>query len=151
MLSASTGGSLFKIPCTDIEGRLADTFFGKRRPVRRAPVGSLPTGKCGTHKEGNGRVCVCALVRGARQAPCVLRFAVSANTSSFPVAFARFRFGERRGGRACAELEGEVGRRHRRQRIGTQACFWEGGKSPFFYKRNFEVIIKCINRQLRIR
>ena len=133
MLSASTGGSLFKIPCTDIEGRLADTFFGKRRPVRRAPVGRLPTGKCGTHKEGNGRVCVCALVRGARQAPCVLRFAVSANTSSFPVALVFFRKG-RRGGRACAELEGEVGRRHRRQRIGTRACFWGGGKAVLLQK-----------------
>ena len=109
------------------ERRLADTFSVKCRPVRRAPVESLPTGKCGTHKEGDGRVCVCASVRGARQAPCVLRFAISANTSSFPVAFALSQETARRP--ACAELEGEVGRRHRRQRIGTQACFWEGGES----------------------
>ena len=41
--------------------------------------------------------------------------------------------------------------------VGTEGCreyfigvFGKAAK-PFFYKRNFEVIIKCINRQLRIR
>ena len=69
----------------------------------------LPTGECGTHKEGNGRVCVCGL--GAGRKASAMCFALrrwsrelpSANTSSFPVALVFFCKG-RRGGRACAEL-----------------------------------------------
>ncbi len=42
MLSASTGGSLFKIPCTDIEGRLAETFYSGSVVLR----GALSLGDC---------------------------------------------------------------------------------------------------------
>ncbi len=77
----------------------------------------------------------------------------SANTSSFPVAFARSLScvcmrGTRKAGpvRNLKERWG-VGTE---SEIGTQGCFWEGGKAVLLQK-NFEVIIKCINRQLRIR
>ena len=87
-----------------------------------------------------------------------LRFAIgawklpSANTSSFPVAFVFFR---------QHTVEGAEARpvRNLKERwgVGTEGCreyfigvFGKAAK-PFFYKRNFEVIIKCINQQLRIR
>ena len=84
-----------------------------------------------------------------------LRFAIgawklpSANTSSFPVALTFFR---KEGVEA-----GPVRNLKERWGVGTEGCreyfigvFGKAAK-PFFYKRNFEVIIKCINRQLRIR
>ncbi|MBR1885012.1 MAG: hypothetical protein IJ812_01270 [Schwartzia sp.] len=66
----------------------------------RAREEGLPTGKCGTHREGNGaqkRLVILGAGREAMEAPCfALRrwsFAKlpSANTSSFPVAFVFFR------------------------------------------------------------
>ena len=64
--------------------------------------------------------------RGMRHA---YRCNLSANNSSFPVAPAFLRVG-----RACAKLEGEVGRRHRRHNGRLHRCFGERGHFAFLQK-----------------
>ena len=59
----------------------------------RARQEGLPTGECGTHREDDRRKgvsAICGAGRKAVEAP-LLALRHSANTSSFPVAFARFR------------------------------------------------------------
>ena len=63
---------------------------GKRRTVMRAPTKELPTGECGTHREGDRRIGVSAILGAGREAveAPLLALRHSANTSSFPVALA---------------------------------------------------------------
>ena len=114
---------------------------GKRRTVMRAPTKELPTGECGTHREGDGRKGDSAILgagRKAVEAPCfALRH--SANTSSFPVAFARFRI-------VCHHTKegveaGPVRNLKERWGVGTEGIrkysrgvFGERGKAAFLQK-----------------
>ncbi len=112
----------------------------------------MSTGECGTHRESGGAQAPSASVRGVKQwKRHVLRFAVGVfkahkcQYSSFPVAEARFRQGER-GGRPVRNLKERWG-------IGTEAgmrkfreCFLGSASRRRFYKRDFEVIIKCVVR-----
>jgi hypothetical protein len=125
----------------------------------RAREEGLPTGECGTHIEGNGHACVCVSVRGARQGK---RHVFALRHWSLEAPQCQY---EQLPGGLCVfrqhTVEGAEARpvRNLKERwgVGTEGCreyfigvFGKAAK-PFFYKRNFEVIIKCINRQLRIR
>ncbi|MBP5199677.1 MAG: hypothetical protein J6Z82_03420 [Schwartzia sp.] len=59
----------------------------------RARQEGLPTGECGTHREGDRRTGVSAILGAGRKAVEAPLSALrhSANTSSFPVAFVWFR------------------------------------------------------------
>ena len=118
-------------------------------PVREAAsCEARARGKCAdrgmrhAYRRQRARMRLClGAGRKARQAPCVCASPLELGSSPVPIrAASRWplcfpsAYCGRRGGRACAELEGEVGRRHRRQRIGTRACFWGGGKAVLLQK-----------------
>ena len=108
------------------------------------------------YRRQRARMCLClGAGRKARQAPCVCASPLELGSSPVPIRAASrwpLCFSAREGAEA-----GPVRNLKERWGVGTEGCreyfigvFGKAAK-PFFYKRNFEVIIKCINRQLRIR
>ena len=151
MLSASTGGSLFKTSRTDIEGRLAAFSFREASSCEaRARRGDCRPGNAARIKKATGAYASgswCG-AQGKRHVFCASPSVPIRAASRWPLRV----FVSGNGVEA-----GPVRNLKERWGVGTEGCreYFIGvfGKAaePFFYKRNFEVIIKCINRQLRIR